>query len=262
MDDHRRLGVRLRPHVPAEPRWSAAPSCPTRTWASSWSTSTRRRARRSRARPRSPRSIVKEIGEQEGVSHVSYLAGADRYTHFHVFFYLLPIDERTVTQDQVIARVRRILAKHPGANPTVVARNPLVGRRWRRRRVVHQRVAARARHRQAVRLLAAASSRRRKQHAEPGRRADRLQQRQPGGAGGGRSRARRRPRRADGDGRQHAAPDGGRRRRDFELPRGGRAVSGEDPRAGKPAARHRHGRQADGRVDRPAARCASTTSPA
>jgi HAE1 family hydrophobic/amphiphilic exporter-1 len=73
------------------------------------------------------RQIVKEIGDQEGVAHVSYLAGADRYTHFHVFFYLLPIGERSVSQDQVIARVRRILARHPGANPTVVARNPLSG---------------------------------------------------------------------------------------------------------------------------------------
>ena len=100
------------------------------------------------------RGIVKEIGEQEGVANVSYLAGADRYTHFHVFFYLLPIDERTVTQDQVIARIRRILAKHPGANPTVSARNPL-WRRRRRRRFVDQRVAARSGHRQALRLLAA-----------------------------------------------------------------------------------------------------------
>jgi HAE1 family hydrophobic/amphiphilic exporter-1 len=73
------------------------------------------------------RQIVKEIGDQEGVAHVSYLAGADRYTHFHVFFYLLPIDERSVSQDQVIARVRRVLARHPGANPTVQARNPLSG---------------------------------------------------------------------------------------------------------------------------------------
>ena len=30
------------------------------------------------------RNVVQEIGEQEGVSHVAYLAGADRYTHFHV----------------------------------------------------------------------------------------------------------------------------------------------------------------------------------
>jgi HAE1 family hydrophobic/amphiphilic exporter-1 len=73
------------------------------------------------------RQIVKEIGDQEGVAHVSYLAGADRYTHFHVFFYLLPVNERSVSQDQVIARVRRVLSRHPGANPTVQARNPLSG---------------------------------------------------------------------------------------------------------------------------------------
>jgi HAE1 family hydrophobic/amphiphilic exporter-1 len=71
------------------------------------------------------RSIVKEIGEQEGVSHVAYLAGADRYTHFHVLFYLLPIAERTVTQDQVIANVRKVLAAHPALNANVQARNPL-----------------------------------------------------------------------------------------------------------------------------------------
>ena len=45
------------------------------------------------------RDVVKEIGSLEGVSHVAYLAGADRYTHFHVFFYLLPVNERKVTQD-------------------------------------------------------------------------------------------------------------------------------------------------------------------
>ena len=70
-------------------------------------------------------SVVREIGEQEGVSHVTYLAGADRYTHFHVYFYLLPVAERTVTQEQVTARVRKVLAQHPAYNATVQARNPL-----------------------------------------------------------------------------------------------------------------------------------------
>ena len=47
-------GVRagLRADDSVEPRWSAAPSFPTRTWARSPSTSTRRRAPRSRARRR------------------------------------------------------------------------------------------------------------------------------------------------------------------------------------------------------------------
>jgi HAE1 family hydrophobic/amphiphilic exporter-1 len=69
--------------------------------------------------------IVREIGEQEGVSHVTYLAGADRYTHFHVYFYLLPVAERTVSQEQVTARVREILARHPAYSSTVQARNVL-----------------------------------------------------------------------------------------------------------------------------------------
>src|SRR4030095_6986993 len=69
--------------------------------------------------------MVREIGEQEGVSHVTYLAGADRYTHFHIYFYLLPVTERSVTQEQVTARVRKVLAQHPAYNATVQARNPL-----------------------------------------------------------------------------------------------------------------------------------------
>jgi HAE1 family hydrophobic/amphiphilic exporter-1 len=71
------------------------------------------------------RNVVREIGGQEGVSHVAYLAGADRYTHFHVLFYLLPVAERSVTQEQVTARVRKILAQHPAYNSSVQARNPL-----------------------------------------------------------------------------------------------------------------------------------------
>src|SRR3954469_15569791 len=70
-------------------------------------------------------SVVREIGEQEGVSHVTYLAGADRYTHFHVYFYLLPVTERTVTQDEVTARVRKVLARHPAYSASLQARNPL-----------------------------------------------------------------------------------------------------------------------------------------
>ncbi len=73
------------------------------------------------------RGIVKEISQQEGISHVSYLAGADRYNHFHVFFHLVPMTERTVTQDQVVARVRKLLASHPGLSPSVTPRNPLGG---------------------------------------------------------------------------------------------------------------------------------------
>ena len=71
------------------------------------------------------RDVVREIGEQEGVSHIAYLAGADRYTHFHVMFYLLPASERSVTQEEVTARVRKILARHPAYSASVQARNTL-----------------------------------------------------------------------------------------------------------------------------------------
>jgi HAE1 family hydrophobic/amphiphilic exporter-1 len=73
------------------------------------------------------RAMVEEIANQEGVAQVSYIAGADRYTHFHIFFYLLPPDERSVTQAEVVRRVRRLLAKHPGNNPVVQPRSPLGG---------------------------------------------------------------------------------------------------------------------------------------
>src|SRR6478672_2538211 len=73
------------------------------------------------------KGILKEVEGLDGIDHITLLAGADRYTHFHVFFYLLPPNERTVTQDQVVANVRRILAKHPGNSPSVTPRSPLGG---------------------------------------------------------------------------------------------------------------------------------------
>ena len=71
------------------------------------------------------RQVVEEVRGQEGVARVAYLAGADRGNHFHIMFYLQPPDEREVSQDDVIARIRRILAAHPGYAPIVTARNPL-----------------------------------------------------------------------------------------------------------------------------------------
>ena len=73
------------------------------------------------------RNLVKEIGELEGVSQVAYLAGADRYTHFHLFFYLEPANERKVTQTEIMTKVRRVLARHPAYAASIVGRNPLGG---------------------------------------------------------------------------------------------------------------------------------------
>jgi len=71
--------------------------------------------------------VVKEIGGQEGVARVTYLSGADRVNHFHIFFYLKPSDERDVSQEEVMTRVRQVLARHPGLAPAITAKNPLGG---------------------------------------------------------------------------------------------------------------------------------------
>jgi hydrophobic/amphiphilic exporter-1 (mainly G- bacteria), HAE1 family len=71
--------------------------------------------------------VVDEVRGQEGVARVAYLAGAERGNHFHIMFYLQPAAERAVTQDVVIARIRKILSAHPGYAPIIQARNPLGG---------------------------------------------------------------------------------------------------------------------------------------
>jgi hydrophobe/amphiphile efflux-1 (HAE1) family protein len=73
------------------------------------------------------RNLVKEIGELEGVAQMAYIAGADRYTHFHLLFYLKPANERKVTQTQIMTQVRRVLARHPAFAASIVGRNPLGG---------------------------------------------------------------------------------------------------------------------------------------
>jgi len=71
--------------------------------------------------------VVKEIGGQEGVARVTYLAGADRVNHFHIFFYLKPNEDRVITQEKVMTRVRQILGRHPGLAPAISPKNPLGG---------------------------------------------------------------------------------------------------------------------------------------
>jgi HAE1 family hydrophobic/amphiphilic exporter-1 len=71
------------------------------------------------------RKVAAEVGRLEGVSHMMVTAGADRYNHFHLVFYLLPADERKVTQDQVAAQVRKVLARYPGLTPILNPRSAL-----------------------------------------------------------------------------------------------------------------------------------------
>src|SRR4029077_14584238 len=46
-------------------------------------------------------------------------------THFHVYFYLLPVTDRTVTEEQQSARVRKLLTKHPAFDASVQPRPQL-----------------------------------------------------------------------------------------------------------------------------------------
>ncbi|MDR1990097.1 MAG: efflux RND transporter permease subunit [Acidobacteriaceae bacterium] len=70
-------------------------------------------------------SVAAELKGIDGVEHIEIIAGADRYNHFHLIHYLKPIEERKETQDEIIAKVRRIVARHPGMTPIVTPRNPL-----------------------------------------------------------------------------------------------------------------------------------------
>ena len=71
--------------------------------------------------------LVKELSGQEGVAQLQYLAGMGRTNHLHVAVYLQPRNERKVTQTQVMARMRDILAAHPGYAPIVNGRGALGG---------------------------------------------------------------------------------------------------------------------------------------
>ena len=189
------------------------------------------------------RQVVEEVRGQEGVARVAYLAGADRGNHFHIMFYLQPADERDVSQEVIIARIRGILAAHPGYAPIVTARNPLggggggggnfaiqaslLGPDITKLYDYSQQLLLGAQ--QLPSLVDAKSI---------------VQQRQPRGARRGGSGPRRRSRRAHLDHRRRPAADGVGRRRDLDLPGRRRAVPGEDSRAREPAARHRRDRQA------------------
>ena len=72
-------------------------------------------------------NLAKEVRKVDGIAHIETLAGAGRINHGHLFVQLLPLGERKVTQDQVIAEVRRILATHPSYKPSITMRTALGG---------------------------------------------------------------------------------------------------------------------------------------
>jgi hydrophobe/amphiphile efflux-1 (HAE1) family protein len=73
------------------------------------------------------KGLAKEVTGLEGIAHIQTLAGMGRVVHGHLAIFLQPLDERSVTQEQVTTQLRKVLAGHPGYNPSITARSPLGG---------------------------------------------------------------------------------------------------------------------------------------
>ena len=80
-------------------------------------------------------SILREMRGIEGVAEINPVinpggagvaaGGGGAATHFHFNFRALPMEERKITQAQILAEVRRRLARHPGVRPSVTMRTAL-----------------------------------------------------------------------------------------------------------------------------------------
>ena len=169
---------------------------------------------------------------------------SERVTHIHLIGTPLPLDERSVTQEEMVAEMRRRLAAHPGLKPSITNRNPLGGGESGGFPIsatllgpdldVLGDYSLQALDK-AQKLPSLADPKVSLNIANPEIRV-----------------AVDRRRAADLGVRMQTVGDalrldGGRRRRDLELPRGRGAVSGEDACAREPARRPRGDRQAHGR---------------
>ncbi|HVB39068.1 MAG TPA: efflux RND transporter permease subunit [Vicinamibacterales bacterium] len=72
------------------------------------------------------KNLTKELRNTEGVFHIEPTI-FDRVNHAHLLVQLLPLNERKVTQDEVIARMRKVLARHPSYKPSLTVRTALGG---------------------------------------------------------------------------------------------------------------------------------------
>jgi HAE1 family hydrophobic/amphiphilic exporter-1 len=70
--------------------------------------------------------LVKELDGIEGVARLQPTI-SERVTHIHLIAQALPLEERTSTQEQMVAEMRRRLAAHPGLRPSITNRNPIGG---------------------------------------------------------------------------------------------------------------------------------------
>jgi HAE1 family hydrophobic/amphiphilic exporter-1 len=73
------------------------------------------------------RDIVKDLTGLEGVGQLQYVAGMGKVNHFHVMLFLKPLNERNVSQADIVATLRQILSTRPGSSPTVTGRTALGG---------------------------------------------------------------------------------------------------------------------------------------
>jgi len=62
----------------------------------------------------------------EGIAHVMPTI-FERVNHSHIFIQLQPRGDRRLTQEQIAAKVRELMAAHPSYKPTIVMRTPIGG---------------------------------------------------------------------------------------------------------------------------------------
>jgi HAE1 family hydrophobic/amphiphilic exporter-1 len=70
--------------------------------------------------------LTPQIQQIPGVAHVMPTI-FERVNHSHILVTLQPLEERSLSADQIAARVREIMAKYPAYKPTVILRTPLGG---------------------------------------------------------------------------------------------------------------------------------------
>src|SRR5262249_4404661 len=74
------------------------------------------------------KNVAKELRPIEGIAHITIQSGpSNNVNHAHLQVQLLPVDQRKVTQDQAIARIRKVLSAHPGMRPAITTRTALGG---------------------------------------------------------------------------------------------------------------------------------------
>jgi len=74
------------------------------------------------------KKVAQEVRPTEGIAHITIQSGPNNnINHAHLQIQLLPLDQRKITQDQVISRLRKTLSAHPGMRPSITMRTALGG---------------------------------------------------------------------------------------------------------------------------------------